>query len=72
MRYIKTVTIQTMREIDGLQIGQWFKLGTYGNPTQWMGKASNSKDVIRAGKFSKANAVRNKLQRQYAKSIGAK
>lgn len=72
MRYIKTVTIQTMREIDGLQIGQWFKLGQFGHPAQWMGKASNGKDVTRAGKFCKANAVRNKLQRQYAKSIGAK
>lgn len=30
MRYIETVTIQTMREIDGLQIGQWFKLGQFG------------------------------------------
>lgn len=47
MRYIKTVTIQTMREIDDLQIGQWFKLGQFGHPAQWMGKASSGKDVIR-------------------------
>ena len=72
MHYTKTITIQSMREIDGLQIGQWFKLGKFGHPAQWMGKASNGKDVIRSGKFSTANAVRNKLQRQYTKSLGAK
>lgn len=72
MRYTKTVTIQSIQQLDSLQAGQWFKLGDYGNPGQYMGKTRAGVDVVRHGKFSKASAKRNNLQRAYAKSHGAK
>ena len=72
MRYTKTITLQSMQEVENFQVGQWFKLGNFGYPFQWLGKTKSGKDVVRSGKFSTANAVRNKLQRQYAKSLGAK
>ena len=72
MRYTKTVTISTAKELDSLKVGQWFKFGQFGHPSQYMGTTLGGKDISRSGKFSKSNAIRNKLQRQYAKMLGAK
>lgn len=71
-RYTKTVTFTYVQELDALQIGQWVQYGACGEKGQFMGTTSDYNDIFRWGKFSKANAIRNKLQRDYAKRHGAK
>lgn len=72
MRYIKTVTIHHVQQLDTLHIGQWFKLGEHGKPAQYLGTTRAGADITRHGKFSKMNAVRNGSLRAYAKALGAK
>lgn len=67
MRYTKTVTVNTEKELVALHPGQWFKMGIHGYPGQFMGKDKEGKPLVRMGKFSTANAVRNKLLRKLAK-----
>lgn len=71
-RYTKTVVFNYVQELDNLPIGQWVQCGAYGAKGQYMGTTFGNTDVIRWGRFSKANAKRNKLQRDYAKRHGAK
>lgn len=72
MRYIKTVTIHHLQQLNSLHIGQWFRMGDYGKPAQYLGTTRAGSDVTRYGKFNKMNAVRNGLLRAYAKALGAK
>ena len=71
-RYTKTIIFNYAKELDNLPIGQWVQFGACGAKGQYLGTTSGNTDVIRWGKFSKANAKRNKLQRGYAKRHGAK
>lgn len=72
MRYVQTVTLYRLQQLDTLHVGQWFKLGEHGKPAQYLGTTCAGVDVVRHGKFSKMNAVRNRLLRSYAKTNGAK
>lgn len=72
MRYIKTVTIHHVQQLDTLHIGQWFRMGEHGKPAQYLGTTRAGADITRHGKFNKQNAQRNKLLRGYAKAHGAK
>jgi len=77
MRYVKTVTISSYRELEGIQVGQWFKFAGKCNVSrgQWLGKTPEGIDAVRmqVGTFGKpSDLTRNKLQRNWAKSKGAK
>lgn len=65
-RYTKTATVNNERELLSLQIGQWFKIGMMGRSGQYMGRDARGNPVVRMGKFSKSNAIRNRLQRSLA------
>lgn len=67
MKYTKTVTIYNEKQLLALPVGQWFKMGTYGYPGQFLGVAKDGKPVVRMGKFCKGNAKRNSLLRKLAK-----
>lgn len=67
MKYTKTVTIHSEKQLLALPVGQWFKFGQCGNKGQFLGKAKDGKPLVRMGKFCTANAVRNKLLRKLAK-----
>ena len=69
MRYVKTVVIQSELEFKNLHIGQWFQLGYSGAKGQYLGQTRAGCYVCRYGKFSKENAERNKLQREYVKQF---
>lgn len=72
MRYTSTITLNNVMDLDTLHIGQWFKLGENGEKAQYLGKTRAGVDVARYGKFSKENAKRNKLQRQFAIRYGSR
>jgi len=79
MRYVKTVTITSYRDLENIQVGQWFKFATMRRSTagrgQWLGKTPEGIDAVRmqVGSFGKpSDLTRNKLQRTWAKSKGAK
>lgn len=38
MKYAKTVTINSEKQLLALPVGQWFKLGQCGNKGQFLGK----------------------------------
>lgn len=65
-RYKKTIEIKSELELFSLHIGQWFKMGCVGYSGQFLGRDARGNPVVRMGKFSKSNAVRNKLQRSLA------
>lgn len=65
-RYVKTVVINSDRELLSIHIGQWFQFGKCGIKGQFMGMDKRENPVVRMGKFSRDNAVRNKLQRKLA------
>ena len=66
-RYAKTITVKSERELFTLQAGQWFQFGKCGIKGQYLGKDKKGTPVVRMGKFSRGNAVRNRLQRSLAK-----
>lgn len=71
-RYTKTVVFNYVQELDDLPIGQWVQCGAYGAKGQYLGTTFGNTDVIRWGKFSKANAKQNALQRKFALDHGAR
>lgn len=72
MKFQPTITIHNELDLVFLQPGQWFKLGYSGAKGQYLGKTRSGTIVCRYGKFSKDNAKRNNLQRQYAINHGSK
>lgn len=65
-RYMKTIVVYNDRELFSLPIGQWFQFGKCGIKGQFMGRDKRGNAVVRMGKFSKSNAIRNRLQRTLA------
>ena len=65
-RYKKTIVINSERELLSVHIGQWFQFGKCGIKGQFMGRDKRGKPIVRMGKFSRYNAVRNRLQRTLA------
>lgn len=65
-RYKKTIEIKSERELFTLQIGQWFKIGMMGYSGQFLGRDKRGFPIVRMGKFSRYNAIRNRLQRSLA------
>lgn len=71
-RYTKTIIFNYVQELDSLPIGQWVQYGPTGARGQFLGTTRSGVDVFRWGKFSKGNAIRNKLQRKFAIERGAR
>lgn len=65
-RYLKTIVVYSERELLSVHIGQWFQFGKCGIKGQYMGRDKRGKPIVRMGKFSKSNAIRNRLQRKLA------
>jgi hypothetical protein len=73
MKYQPTLTIHSPLQLNDMHIGQWFKFGSTGQRGQYMGTTRAGSDVVvYQNKFSKANAKRVGLMRDYAKRYGAK
>lgn len=65
-RYLKTIVVYSERALLSVHIGQWFQFGKCGIKGQYMGRDKRGKPIVRMGKFSKSNAIRNRLQRKLA------